>query len=227
MIRRLVGVVWRPRTTLAALVERPVWVDTWLFILMVWSVCGWWLLSTDIGRQALVDERVRMVEAFGGVVTDDHYRQLQAQAPWWVYAASGGRFLLNPAVTLLAATGVWLAARASRGTARFQQALSIAVHASVVLAIGQLVATPIHYVRESLTSPLNLAAILPLMEDGTLATRVAGSLDLFGLWWAALLAIGLSVLTARRTSRYWWAIAAVYVVAALVAAVVATMTGGS
>ena len=36
---------------------------TWAFILIVWAVCGWWLLSTDIGQQALVDERVRVIEA--------------------------------------------------------------------------------------------------------------------------------------------------------------------
>ena len=94
---------------------------------------------------------------------------------------------------------------------QFRQALSIVVHASVVLLLGQLVATPLHFVRESLTSPLNLAAVLPLMEDGTAPARFAGSLDLFALWWAALLAIGLSVLTRRRSMRYVWSIAAVYV----------------
>ena len=46
------------------------------------------------------------------------------------------------------------------------QALSIVVHATVVLLIGQVIVTPLHYVRESLTSPLNLAAALPAMDDG-------------------------------------------------------------
>lgn len=210
MIRRLVDVVWRPRTILTALVERPVWVGTWAFILMIWAVLGGWLLSTDVGRQALIDERVRVVEAFGGAVSGEQYRTLLAQPPYWVYATSGGRFLLNPVMTLVAAAGLWLAARAERAPARFSQALSIAVHASVVLLLGQLVATPLHYIRESLTSPLNLAAVLPLMEDGTAPTRFAGSLDLFALWWAGLLAIGLSALTGRRTMRYLWAMAAIY-----------------
>ena len=68
MIRRLAGVLYRPRTTLTALHARPVWAGTWVAILTVWSLCGAWLLSTDIGPQALVDERVRSVEAFGGSV---------------------------------------------------------------------------------------------------------------------------------------------------------------
>ena len=221
MIRRLVGVLWRPRTILAALVERPAWVGAWAFILIVWAVLGGWLLSTDIGRQALIDERVRVVEAFGGSVSDDQYRSLLAQPPWWVYTTSGGRFLLNPVLTLAAAAGLWIVARAEQASARFSQALSIVVHASVVLLLGQLVATPLHYIRESLTSPLNLAAVLPLMEDGTAPTRFAGSLDLFALWWAVLLAMGLSVLTRRQTMRYLWGIAAIY---GLFAAVVAGLT---
>ena len=130
-------------------------------------------------------------------------------------------------MTLAAAVGLWLVARADGAAVRFQQALSLAVHASVVLLLGQLLATPLHYMRESLTSPLNLAAVLPLMEDGTIAARVAGSLDLFALWWAALLAMGLSVLTGRRTSRYVWPIAALYVALAAVAAAVTTAMGGS
>ena len=63
------------------------------------------------------------------------------------------------------------------------QALAIVVHATVVLLIGQVIVTPLHYVRESLTSPLNLAAVLPLMDDGTLPARFFGSLDIFVLWW--------------------------------------------
>jgi hypothetical protein len=91
--------------------------------------------------------------------------------------------------------------------------------------VGQLIATPLHYVRESLTSPLNLAAVLPLMEAGTAPTRFAGTLDLFALWWAVLLAMGLSVLTGRQTSRYLWSIAALYVVFAAVVAVLTSTTG--
>jgi hypothetical protein len=223
VIRRLVGVVWRPRNTLAALVERPAWVGTWGFILIIWTVLGAWLLGTDIGEQAVIDERVRVIEAFGGTVSDNQYRSFLTQPPWWVYVFSGGRFLLNPLLTLLAAAGVYLVAQAERAAVRFAQALAIVVHASVVLLIGQLIATPLHYLRESLTSPLNLAAVLPFMEDGTVPARFAGSLDLFALWWAVLLAMGLSVLTGRRTGRYVLSIGAMYVIfAAAVAGLTTT-----
>jgi hypothetical protein len=118
-------------------------------------------------------------------------------------------------------------ARFEDAAATFSQGLSIAVHASVVLLLGQLVVTPIHYVRESLTSPFNFAAVLPLMEEGTLPARFFGSMDLFAAWWAAVLATGLSVLTRRPTSRYALWFATVYAGFAVVVAAVIAAIGGS
>jgi len=227
VIRRIAGVVVRPRATLVEVASRPAWVATWGFILIAWTLCGGWLLASDIGRQALIDERVRVVETFGGTVSDAQYQALQSNPPYWVYLTSGNRALLLPLTTLAVAVAVWLVANGDGGAATFSQALALVVHASVVLLIGQLLATPLHYVRESLTSPLNLTAVLPFMEEGTFRARMFGAVDLFALWWAVLLAMSLSILTRRRVGRYLLAITVAFlgfggVVAALIAA-----SGGS
>ena len=226
MIRRIAGVLTRPRATFAALVQQPAWVATWLVVLTVWAACGGWLLSTDAGQQALVDERERVIETFGGTVTDAEHAALLASPPWWVYFTSGARLLLTPPVTFVVAAALWAVARSDGGRVNFSQALAIAVHASVILLVGQLLATPLHFVRESLTSPLNFAAILPLMKEGTLPARFFGSLDLFAVWWATVLAVGLSVLTRRRVGRYAMPLAAIYVGFAAVVAVVIAVMGG-
>ena len=51
-------------------------------------------------------------------------------------------------------------------------ALAITVHATVVLALQQIIATPVHYVYESLTSPTNLAGILRVFDEGTWPARL-------------------------------------------------------
>ena len=225
-MRRIAGMVTRPRATMAALVQAPAWLATWAIILLVWAGCGTWLLSTDVGQQALVDERVRVVETFGGEVTDAEYADLQSAPPWWVYFTSGGRVLLLPITTVGVAVLLLVAARAAGAQATINQTLAIAVHASVALLIGQIVATPIHYVRESLTTPLNLAAVLPLMEEGTAVARFFGTVDLVALWWAWLLAIGLAALTGQRARHYAWRFAALFLVfAAVTAALIAAMGG--
>jgi hypothetical protein len=194
---------------------------------MTWALCGGLLLGTDVGRQALVDERVRVVEVTGGTVTDAEYAALQANPPWLVYFTSGGRLLLAPPVTLMVAAGLWAVARVEGKRVAFRAALAVAVHATVVLVLGQIVAAPLNYVRESLTSPTNLAVLLPLMDADTPVSRFFGTLDVFVLWWAGLLAVGLSALTGRPVRRYAWPIGLAMVAFAATVALAIALLGGS
>jgi hypothetical protein len=140
--------------------------------------------------------------------------------------ASGGRVLLTPAATVLLAITCWAVARRDGAPARFQQALAIVVHATVVLVVGQLIATPINYVRESLSSSVTLAAIMPGIQEGTIAARFFGMFDLFALWWLVLVAIGVAAVTKRGARRYVVMFLSVYVAFAVVMAGVIASAGG-
>lgn len=199
-------------------------VGTWVVLLLLWAAPAALLLQSATGRQALVDERVRVVEALGGAVDDPAYAALQAQPPYWMYAASGGRTLLLPVVTLAVAAGLALWPGRRRG---FVASLSVAVHASTVLVVQQLLATPLHLIRESLTSPFNLAALMPFFDEGSLPARVLGTVELFGLWWVLLLAIGAGVLAERRARDFVLPLVGVYVGIAAAVAVAVAMSGGS
>jgi hypothetical protein len=225
-MRRIAGVVWHPRSTMAALVAAPTFLATWAIILVIWMGLAAWLLSTGVGRQGLIDERVRLVEALGGQVDDERYARLQNSPPYSTYVTSGGRLLLTPPVTLLVAAGLAGLARADGIRMTGAAALAVSVHASVALLVQQLVATPLHYLRESITSPTNLAVFLPMLEEGTVAARLFGAIDIFGLWWMWLLAVGLGAATARPARRYVGRLLAVYLgVAALMAAGMAALGG--
>jgi hypothetical protein len=238
-MRHVMGVLWHPRKTMTEVVRKPAYVVAWVLLLSILAACALVLLSTDIGRQAVVDERVRVIEALGGRVDEATYAALQANPPWLVYLTSGGRLLLTPAVTLLVALGLMALAALDGVKVRYGVALAVTVYASAVLALQQVVATPFHFVRESLTSPTNIAGVLPLLEEGSLPARWLGSIDLFGLWWIWLLAVGLAAATSqpaalddgrggpergRRVRRYLVRLLVAYVgVAALVAAMFAVL----
>lgn len=223
-MRRVIGVLWHPRRTLAEVVARPTFAVAWVFLLAVLAVCAFALLSTAVGRQALVDERVRVVEALGGRVDDVAYAALQANPPVLVYLTSGGRLLLTPEITLLVAAGLMALAALDGVKVRYGVALAITVYASLVLALQQVVATPLHFVRESLTSPTNIGALLPMLDEGSLPARWLGSIDVFGLWWVWLLAVGLAAATGRPARRYVARLLMAYIgIAALVAAVFAVL----
>jgi hypothetical protein len=226
-MRRLVGVLVRPRSTMAQIAAHPIWLLPWIGVLAVWAVSTLLLLNTDVGRQALVDEQVRRVESFGGTVDDPTYEALQKSPPLSAYFFGGGRLLLTPPVTFAVAMGLMLLARRARVPATTRQALAVSVHAMVPLALGQLAATPLHYIRESLTSPFNLAALVPLADEGTWVARLLGSIELFGLWWVWLLAVGLGAMTHTPARHHLTTMLLVYIgLAALMAAIV-IMLGGS
>ena len=78
---------------------------------------------------------------------DAQYGRLRNEsAGVWVYLTSGGRLLLTPPVTIAVAVGLMALARVDGARVTFVTALAIAVHATVVLALQQVVATPLHYV---------------------------------------------------------------------------------
>ena len=236
-MRRVLGVLLRPRATMDEVARRPTFITTWGLVVLAVAVCGGLLLSTEVGRQALVDERVRVTEALGHSVDDAEYARLQAHPPFEVYLTSGGRLLLTPPITLLAALGLMVLARLDGVTVSMRSALAIAVHATVVLALQQVVAAPLHYVQESLTSPTTVSGLLRTFDEGSWPSRLFGTIDVFGLWWMWLLSLGLAAATAKPASvdddrrnpersrgarRYLWRLLAVYVgVAAIIAAVFA------
>jgi len=218
-MRRVLGVLMRPRTTMDEVARHPAFITTWVLVLLALAVCGVLFLSTEVGRQALVDERVRVTEALGARIDDAEYARLQGDPPFLVYLTSGGRLLLTPPITLLAAFGLMVLARIDGASVSIKSALAITVHATLVLALQQVVATPLHYVQESLTSPTTVAGLLRTFDEGSWPARLFGTIDVFGLWWVWLLSLGLAAATGKPARRYGWRLLAIYVgVAAVVAA---------
>ena len=223
-MHRVTGVLVRPRSAMAEVARYPSFITTWAVVLLAVAVCGGLLLSTQVGRQALVDERVRVAEALGQRVDDAGYARLEADPPVSIYLTSGGRLLLTPPITLAVAAGVMLLGRFDGVKLSFVAALAIVVHATVVLALEQIVATPLHYVHESLTSPMTVAGLLQIFDEGSWPSRLFGTIDVFGLWWMWLISLGLAAAAGRPARRYFWRLVAVYVaVAAVVAAVFAVL----
>lgn len=223
-MRRAVGVLWHPRLTMAAVVRDPSFITVWAVVLLVVAACGVSILSTAVGQQALVDERVRTTEMLGGHVDDSAYAELLARPPISAYLTSGGRLLVTPLATLIVAAALVGLAAMDRASVPFVVALAIVVHATTVLALQQVVAVPAQLVRESLASPTSLATLVPV-EEGTWLARLLGSIDVFGIWWVVLLSVGLAAATGRSTVRWVVRVSAAYAaIAAIVAGVLAVLS---
>ena len=224
---RIAGIIRRPRRTFEAVIARPRWAPLLIALFAVSIVVSGLFFATPVGRQALVDQWERTAIAFGQPVDDARYaefQELSRQGP--AYAAATALATGPLAALVLAALlhGVY----GRRGGARrsFQQAVAVAVHASVILALRHVVATPINYARESSASPTTATLFFTMLDEGSAMARFFGLIDIFVVWWLVVLAIGAAVLYGGRTRTYAAHFVGVYIGLALLLAAAMAWLGG-
>jgi hypothetical protein len=186
------------------------------------------LLATDVGQVALVDQWERTALAFGRPVDDARYAEMQNLSRYGVpYAAAMAAVRIPVAATAIASLlyGVF-AARGRRAT--FNQALAVTAHAGVVLALRDVVAAPLDYMRESLASPVTLNHLFGMFDEASPVARFLALIDLFMLWWIVVLAIGVAALYRMQIRRVAPSLIGVYVgIAVFLAGMMAILGGNS
>jgi hypothetical protein len=221
---RVVGVIRHPRVLFKSVIERPRWAAAMLLTFAVTAACGTGFMQTEVGRQALVDQWERTAQAFGQEVSDARYAEFTQMSEHGTFWALASALATGPVLTFLVA-GLVVAVFGSGAT--FTQVLAVAAHAGVILALRQLVATPLNYARETLASPTTLGWFFPMLDEASPAARFFGAIDLFVVWWVIVLAVGVA-LAYRRPARSTTAVfVSTYVGLAVVLAIAMAVTGGA
>ena len=206
----------------------PRWVGLVVVLAVVTAASQALLLQTEVGQVALVDQWERTALAFGQPVDDARYADLQAlsgKGPLYgvATALAGG-----PLLTLVLATVIALVFRPKGDQAvSDSQVLAVVAHASVILAIRQIVSAPVSYAREATGGATSLGLWFPALDATSFAGRFVGTLDVFVLWWVVLLAIGVGILYGRQARSLAAAFLGVYAGLALLLAVTMTALGGT
>ena len=224
---RVIGVLFAPRATYAAVAAHPRWLGVFLTVLLVMGSAVAVLLSTDVGRNAVVDQQISQSESFGRHLTEADIDRIEKFAPYSVYIAPVFQLLFLGGGGLLVAGVAFAVFNAILGgDASFKQVYAIVCHSAVVLAALSLFTTPLAYARESLSSATNLGVFLPFLDESSFAARLLGSLDLVFIWWILSLAIGLGVLYRKRTGPIATTMFAVYALIGLIIAAIKTASTG-
>jgi hypothetical protein len=222
----LTGMLRSPRVTLAQGIARPRWVGLAVLIVLISAACSAGFLMTRVGRLAGLDQQVRQLESVGTVVTDQLYGKLRG---WERYRplVSAAAILAGWPLMWAAAAGI-IVALGKRGSpgVTFAQVLTVLVYASSVFALRAVVALPINYMRESLGGATSVSVMVPGLGDATFAARLFGAIDVFALWWVALVALGLGMLyRTRALSIARWLLGA-YATGAAAFALTQALRGG-
>ena len=200
-LQRLIAMVRSPRATLTSAVQSPRSLGLGLLIVVISAACSAGFLMTRVGQLAALDQQVRQLESFGAVVGDDTYGALRRLVPYRPLISAAGVVIGWPVLWVLTAHVLrWFGNRAPDWPkASFAQVLAVVVHASAILAVRALVATPINYGRESIGGATSLGMVMPAFGESTFPARLLGALDIFVVWWVVLVALGLSILYETRT----------------------------
>jgi hypothetical protein len=225
---RLFGVLMSPRSAYADVVARPRWLGAMAVVVFVSAAAVYTFMSTDVGQQAGLDMQMRQMESFGRTVSDAQYQRMEQMAGYSKYFAAVTQLITLPLMALIVAGLAFAVFNAALGgDATFKQAYAVVAHSGIVISVQQLFVLPLDYVRETLSSPTNLAVFLPFLDENSFAARLLGSIDLFVIWWVINVSIGFAVLYRKRTGPIAATLLVIYVTIGLVIAAVKTALAGA
>jgi hypothetical protein len=225
---RIVGVLFAPRATYADVANRPRALGVLLFVLLVGAVGTFLFLSTEVGTNAMIDQNIEMMRAFGREPTEPMIQAMEQGAGRGRYYGPLGQMVFLPLVALIVSGLAFAVFNAIMGgDATFKQVFAIVAHSGVVITVSQIFGLPLAYAREKMTGATNLGVFAPFLDETSFAARVLGSVDLFILWWIVSLAIGLGVLYKRRTTPIATTLIVIYVAIGVVIAAIKTAVSGA
>ena len=225
---RILGVIFTPRAAYADVAARPAWLGAMLVVFALTGGSTFAFLSTEIGKNAMLDQQRQTMESFGVKLNDQAMQRMEAGAARAPYFTVISQAVFLP-VAALAVAGILMAIfnAIMGGDARFKQVFAIVVYSGVILALGALFVFPLDYARETMSSPTTLTVFLPFLEENSFLARFLGSIDLIRVWWFVSLSIGLAVLYKKRTGPIAVTLLVVYAVIALVVAAIQSALSGA
>ena len=188
-LQRVVGVVFSPGETMASVAAFPKWVDVLALVTVLMAVGIGLLLSTEVGKAALVDQQVASMESWGQTVTAEQYAGFQRMAGMMAIIQPATILFFSPIITAGVAGLLYGFFVVLGGEARYKQVLAVVAHAGVISLLQMLFQLPINYQRQSLSSATNLSVFFPDLPDGSFLASLLGFIDVFWIWYLVVLAI--------------------------------------
>ena len=220
LLSRVVGVLFSPRETFAAVAVRPKWLGALGVAVVIMGVAQYALLSTDVGQQLALDQQVSTIETFGGTVSDEQYAQMEDGMENARYISPVATIFFAP-VMMLVTAGILhvMFGLVGGGNGTFKQVYAISAHAAIISSL-QVVFTTVVTLAAGRPAGANLSVFVPTLEETSFVNRFLSTIDLFYVWSTFITAVGLGVLYKRRTGPIAMVLFGIYLVIALIIAFV-------
>ena len=224
LLARVIGVIFSPKETFAAVAARPKWLGAIAVAVLIMGVAQYALLSTEVGQDLALDQQVTAMEAFGVTISDEAYAQMEQGMDNARYTGPIATMFFTPLMMLVSA-GILhvMFGLVGGGNGTYKQVYAVSAHSAIISSL-QVVFTTIVTLAAGKAAGANLAVFVPTLEDTTFAYKFLSYIDLFYVWSTFITAVGLGVLYKRRTAPYAMVLFAIYFV---IAAIIAYIASGS
>jgi hypothetical protein len=215
---RAVAIFTEPSRVFQELVRRPAWLAPLLAVTLAIAALNAVVVFSETGQTAMRQEIQEKIPQ--GAPPDLVDRQMAVAK----FAAPISVFVFVPLVTLVLAGLVYLIfSIVMGGEATYRQTFSAYCHASLIGIVGALVGTGMIFLKGNVKSSTALSAFLPFLDEKSMVFKFTQMLDLFIIWQLAVLSIGMGILSRVSTRKAATVIFSVYLVLAVIIAVVRQM----
>jgi hypothetical protein len=194
-VSALWNVLLEPKATFEGLRERPAWL--WPFILIMVAVFAFGYVTWPYQ----VDQRIEMFSQNENIppqVIEDARASRDNPVVWQV--AMGDAFV---AIVSLIACGIWLMVGNVMlgGNASFKQTWSVYWYASMVSFVEMIIKGGMTMMKGSADVYTSLALLTPNLEKTGFAFRALDAVDLFSVWFFALMGFALAAVCKVNTKK--------------------------
>lgn len=211
-IQRMIGVFVSPESTMQDIAARPSWVVPLIIVTLVGSLGAFFLRDAILQTQLEAMEKRNMTAEQIEQARPSMEKIMNITVPL-VPLITTPLFYLIIAGVLMFTGNVILG-----GEAKFSHLFAITCWSGIITVLSSLVNVPIMANKMVMESATSLSSLLPFEENKTLLYHLFSQIDLFLIWWVAVVGFGVAAVykfSTRKAMMMVFSLWAIYVVIAV------------
>jgi len=208
VFERIIGIFVSPEPTMQDIAARPSWLLPLLLVTVV-STAGTYFLKDVIVQQEI--EKMHQKN-----MTEEQIQQAMPFMDMMGIIAPVSTLIVMPIMFLVfAGVGMFVGNVIMGGETKFSTLFSIVSWSGMITVLSYLINIPVMANRQTMESATSLGSFFAAAENKTFFHHLLGQIDLFALWWVAVLGFGIAAAYKFSTKKAMTMVFVVWAIFAL------------
>ncbi len=211
-LERLIGVFVSPSSIMQDIAARPSWVLPLILVTIVGSVSAFFLKDVILQTQLEAMEKRNMTAEQIEQARPMMEKMMTYTVPLFLLVTTPLFYLVIAGVLMFLGNVIL------GGETKFSQLFSITCWSGVITVLSSLINVPIMANKMVMESATSLSSLLPSEENKSLLYHLFSQIDLFWIWWVAVIGFGVAAVykfSTRKAMTMVFSLWAIYVVIAV------------